>query len=214
MMSYLKRFCVLVVMGVFLTGMMVARAEEAPDALVKRVSQEVVDLAKTDKDVQAGNQKRVLDLVESKIIPHVNFEHMTALAAGRFWREATEEQQKRLTNEFHHLLVYTYSGAIAQIKDQKLEFKPMRGEVSDVRVEVRSRVMPARGGEPLQLDYRLEKTPSGWVIYDMNILGAWLIETYKASFASEVARTGIDGLIQVLVEKNKRLALAKTGKTS
>ncbi|HEX2531412.1 MAG TPA: ABC transporter substrate-binding protein [Burkholderiaceae bacterium] len=182
-----------------------AVAEEAPDALVKRISLEVLDAAKTDKEIQRGNQKRVLDLVEAKILPYVDFQRMTALAAGRYWRQATPEQQKQLTDEFRALLVYTYSGAISQIKDQKLEFKPMRAEPDDTEVEIRTQVLQPRG-EPIQLNYRLQKTANGWKIYDVNVLGAWLVETYKGSFATEIGRNGIDGLIKTLADRNKRLA--------
>jgi phospholipid transport system substrate-binding protein len=192
-----------------------AVAQETPDALVKRISQEVLDAAKTDKAIQSGDQKRVLDLVEAKILPYVDFQRMTALAAGRYWREATPEQQKQLINEFRSLLVYTYSGAITQVKDQKVEFKPMRGNLSDSEVEVRSQVVQTRG-EPVQINYRLEKLPTGWKIYDVNVLGAWLVETYKGNFATEISKGGIDGLIKTLADKNKRLAAsaAKTAKSS
>lgn len=183
-----------------------ALAQEAPDALVKRISQEVLEAAKADKDIQSGNQKRILELVEAKVLPHVDFQRMTALAAGRFWRQATPAQQKQLTDEFRALLVYTYSGAIAQIRDQKLEFRPFRADPADSEVEVRSQVLQPRGGDPIQLNYRLEKTPAGWKIFDMNVLGAWLVETYKGNFASEISKGGIDGLIKTLAEKNKRLA--------
>jgi len=190
-------------------------AQEAPDVLVKRVSQEVLDAAKADKEIQGGNQKRVLDLVEAKILPYVDFQRMTALAAGRFWREATPEQQKQLANEFRSLLVYTYSGALSQIKDQRVEFKPLRADPSDTEVEVRSQVVQPRG-EPIQLNYRLEKLSDGWKIYDVNVLGAWLVESYKGSFASEISRGGMDGLIKTLAAKNQRLAAsaAKPAKTS
>jgi phospholipid transport system substrate-binding protein len=191
-------------------------AQEAPDALVKRISQEVLDSARSDKDIQSGNQKRVLDLVEEKIIPHVDFQRMTALAAGRFWRDASPEQQKRLTEEFRTLLVYTYSGAITQIRDQKLEFRPMRAAPTDTDVEVRSQVVQPRGGDPIQLNYRLVKNGNNWKIYDVNVLGAWLVETYKGNFASEISKGGVDGLIKTLADKNKRLAasMAKNGKAS
>ncbi len=185
-------------------GQALAQQQEAPDALVKRISQEVLDIAKNDKEIQGGNQKRVLDVVEAKILPYVDFQRMTALAAGRFWREATPEQQKQLTNEFRSLLVYTYSGAIAQVKDQRVEFKPMRMEPTDTEVEVRSQVIQTRG-EPLSLNYRLEKVPTGWKIYDVNVLGAWLVETYKGNFAAEISKGGIDGLIKALAEKNRTL---------
>ncbi len=182
-----------------------AGAQEAPDMLIKRVSEEILDLAKTDKQIQGGNQHRIMEVVQAKILPHVDFQRMTASAAGRHWREASAEQQAALTSEFKLLLIYTYSGAIAQIRNQKLEFKPMRSAPDDTDVEVRSNVIQPRG-EPIQLNYRLEKTPAGWKIYDVNILGAWLVETYKGSFSAEIQKGGIDGLIKTLVERNKRLA--------
>jgi len=193
-----------------------ALAQEAPDALIKRISQEVLDTAKNDQDIQGGNQKRILELVEAKVLPHVDFQRMTALAAGRFWRQATPEQQKQLTGEFRTLLVYTYSGAIAQIRDQKLEFKPLRADAADTEVEVRTQVLQPRGGDPIQLNYRLAKAADGWKIFDVNVLGAWLVETYKGNFATEIGKGGIDGLIKTLTEKNKRLAAsaAKTAKAS
>lgn len=179
--------------------------QEAPDVLIKRISQEVLDLAKTDQQIQAGNQQRILEVVQSKIMPHLNFQRMTAMASGRFWREATQEQQAALTTEFRTLLVHTYSGAITQIRNQKLDFKPLRAESEDTEVEVRTSVVQSRG-EPMQLNYRLEKTASGWKIYDVNILGAWLVETYKGSFATEIGKNGIDGLIKLLADRNRRLA--------
>lgn len=181
--------------------------QEAPDALVKRVSQEILDLAKTDQQIQAGNQQRIMEVVQSKIIPYVNFQRMTAMASGRHWREATPEQQAALTSEFRTLLVYTYSGAITQIRNQKLDFKPLRADPEDTEVEVRTSVIQPRG-EAMQLNYRLEKTANGWKIYDVNILGAWLVETYKGSFATEISKSGIDGLIKTLSDRNRRLAVA------
>ena len=180
---------------------------EAPDVLIKRISQEILDLAKTDKRVQSGDQDRIMEVVQTRIIPYVNFQRMTAMAAGRFWREATPDQQAALIKEFRTLLIYTYSGAISQVRNQKLEFKPMRAEPDDDEVEVRTMVLQARG-EPIQLNYRLEKTAAGWKIFDVNILGAWLVETYKGSFSTEIGKAGIDGLIKVLAERNKRLATA------
>jgi phospholipid transport system substrate-binding protein len=178
---------------------------EAPDVLVKRISQDVIDTAKNDKGIQAGDQKKVMDLVETKILPYVDFQRMTALAAGRFWRDATPDQQKALSEQFRTLLVYTYSGALSQIKNETVEFKPMRADPADTEVEVRSQVNMARG-EPILLNYRVAKTPSGWKIYDINVLGAWLVETYKGTFASEISKGGVDGLIKALTEKNKKLA--------
>ncbi|PUA16320.1 phospholipid-binding protein MlaC [Glaciimonas sp. PCH181] len=191
-----------------LTG--TAFAQEAPDALVKRISQDVIDTAKADKSIQGGNQQRILSLVEEKIIPYVDFERMTSLAAGRYWRDATPDQKKQLTEQFRSLLVFTYSGALAQVRDQKIDFKPMRGNATDGDVEVRSQVIQPRG-EPIQLNYRMEKNANSWKIYDVNVLGAWLVESYKGTFASEIGRSGIDGLIKVLSDKNKSRA-AKGGK--
>lgn len=180
-------------------------AAEAPDALVKRISQDVIETAKNDKGIQAGDQKKVMDLVEGKILPYVDFQRMTALAAGRFWREATPEQQKALQEQFRQLLIFTYSGALSQIKNETIEFKPLRAAPDDTEVEVRSQVNVTRG-EPIPLNYRVEKTPAGWKIYDINVLGAWLVETYKGTFASEISKGGVDGLIKALTEKNKKLA--------
>jgi phospholipid transport system substrate-binding protein len=215
-MKFTKLFAIFTFVVGASSFMQSAMAQEAPDAMVKRISEEVLDAARSDKEIQSGNQKRVLDLVEAKILPHVDFQRMTALAAGRFWRQATPEQQKQLTDEFRDLLVYTYSGAISQVKDQKLEFKPLRADPSATEVEVRSQVIQPRGGDPIQLNYRLEKLPSGWKIYDVNVLGAWLVETYKGNFAAEISRGGIDGLIKTLAERNKRLAAsaAKSAKAS
>jgi phospholipid transport system substrate-binding protein len=211
--TYLSRLLLTVAMLLSLGAN--ASAQEGPDVLVKRLSEEVVNLAKADKEIQAGNQKRVLELVEAKILPHVNFQRMTALAAGRHWREASPEQQKQLINEFRSLLIYTYSGAISQVRDQRLEFRPMRANPSDTEVEVRSQVIQPRG-EPIQISYRLENSPNGWKIYDVNVMGAWLVETYKGNFASEISKGGIDGLIKTLTERNRKLAAsaAKTGKPS
>ena len=184
---------------------------EAPDALVKRISQEVLDIAKADKDASGGNHKHVLQVVEEKILPSVDFQRMTSLAAGRHWRDATPEQQKQLTTEFRSLLVYTYSGAISQVRDQKVVFKPMRAAPGDTEVEVRSEVSQSRG-EPITISYRLEKASSGWKIYDVNVLGAWLVESYKSTFSAEIGRGGIDGLIKALSDKNKKLAAATAAK--
>lgn len=192
-----------------------AHAQEAPEMLVRRISQEVLDAVKNDKDLQRGNPRHVQELVESRILPHVDFERTTAMAAGRFWRDATPEQKTQLTSEFRSLLVHTYSGALSQVKEQHVEFKPLRAGPADTEVEVRSQIVQPRG-EPIPMNYRLIHTADGWKIYDVNILGAWLIETYRGNFAAEVARGGLDGLIRTLAEKNRRLAgnAARTGKSS
>jgi len=181
--------------------------DEAPDALVKRISSDVLASVKADSAIQAGDVNRIVALVDSKILPSVNFTRMTSAAVGRFWRQATPEQQKQLQDEFKILLVRTYSGALGEVKDQTVTFKPMRSKPEDTEVVVRSEV---RGkGEPIQLDYRLEKTASGWKIYDINVLGVWLVETYRTQFAQEINAKGIDGLIASLVQRNKSNA-AKT----
>ncbi|HWJ93825.1 MAG TPA: ABC transporter substrate-binding protein [Telluria sp.] len=178
---------------------------EAPDVLVKRISADVIETVKSDKDIQSGNRNKILGLVQEKILPYVDSERMTALAAGRFWRQATPEQQKQLSEEFRTLLVYTYAGALSQIRNETVEFKPFRAEPADTEVEVRSQVNVARG-EPITLNYRLSKGAQGWKIFDINVLGAWLVQTYKSTFASEISKGGIDGLIKTLSERNKQLA--------
>jgi phospholipid transport system substrate-binding protein len=190
------------------TAVLVAPARaavEAPDALVKRVSTDVIDSVKADKDIQAGNTKKIMDLVNSKILPYVDSDKMTAQAAGRFWRQATPEQQKQLSEEFRTLLVYTYAGALSQIKNETIEFKPFRADPADTEVEVKSQVNLTRG-EPITLNYRLSKGAQGWKIFDLNVLGAWLVETYKSTFASEIGKGGIDGLIKKLHDRNEQLA--------
>jgi phospholipid transport system substrate-binding protein len=191
--------------GAFAAPAAPAASGEAPDVLVKRISNDVIETAKSDKDIQAGNTKKIMDLVDSKILPYVDFQRMTALAAGRHWREATPEQKTQLSNEFRSLLIHTYAGALSQIKNETVEFKPMRAEPADTEVEVRSQVNVTRG-EPIQLNYRLAKGPNGWKIFDINVLGAWLVETYKGTFATEISKGGIDGLIKKLAERNKQLA--------
>ena len=180
-------------------------ANEAPDALVKRISQDVIETAKSDKAIQAGDTKKVMQLVETKILPHVDSDRMTSLAAGRFWRDATPEQKKELSEQFRTLLIYTYSGALSQIKNETVDFQPLRADPSDTEVEVRSKVNMTRG-EPITLNYRVAKATDGWKIYDINVMGAWLVETYKGTFASEISKGGIDGLIKTLTAKNKSLA--------
>ena len=190
------------------TAVLVAPARaaiEAPDALVKRVSTDVIDSVKADKDIQAGNTRKIMDLVNTKILPYVDSDKMTAQAAGRFWRQATPDQQKQLAEEFRTLLVYTYSGALSQIKNETIEFKPFRADPADTEVEVKSQVNLTRG-EPITLNYRLAKGPQGWKIFDLNVLGAWLVETYKSTFASEIGKNGIDGLIKKLHDRNEQLA--------
>ena len=181
-----------------------AQAVKPPEVLIKEVSTDVLDTVRADNSIKAGDVQKVIALVDAKVMPHVDFQRMTASAVGRYWRQATPEQQKRLQDEFKVLLVRTYSGALAQVKDQTVQLKPMRSSPEDNEVVVRSEV---RGkGDPVQLDYRLEKTPNGWKIYDVNVLGVWLVENYRNSFAQEIGANGIDGLIAKLAERNKAAA--------
>jgi len=176
----------------------------APDALIRQVSNDVIDTVKSDKAIQGGDVQKIIALVDAKVMPHINFQRMTATAAGRFWRQASPEQQKRLQEEFKTLLVRTYAGALTQVKDQTISLKPLRAGAEDTEVVVRTEV---RGkGDPIQLDYRLEKSAAGWKIYDVNVLGIWLADQYKNSFAQEIGANGIDGLIKMLAEKNQKAA--------
>lgn len=177
---------------------------EAADVFVKRITTDVYETLRSDKAIQTGDMNRIIALVDTKIMPNVNFQRMTASAVGPGWRQATPEQQKRLQEEFKTLLVRTYAGALTQVNDQVVSFKPLRANPEDKEVVVRTEVKGR--GEPIQLDYRLEKIsdPSGaWKIYDLNVLGAWLVQTYKTQFAQEINAKGIDGLIATLAERNK-----------
>ena len=178
-----------------------AQTAKAPDALIKEVSSGVLDAVKADKSIKQGDVGKVIALVDAQVMPHVNFQRMTASAVGRYWRQATPEQQKRLQDEFKTLLVRTYSGALAQVQDQTVELKPMRGNPDDKEVVVKTEIKGR--GDPVQLDYRLENTGSEWKVYDINVLGVWLVENYRNSFSQEIGANGIDGLINKLAERNK-----------
>ena len=187
-----------------------AQVAKAPDALIKEVSSDVLDAVKADKTIQAGDVRKVTVLVDQKVLPYVDFQRMTSSAVGRYWRQATPDQQKRVQDEFKLLLVRTYSGALAQVSaEQTVEIKPMRSQPADTEVVVRTEI---RGkGDPIQLDYRLAKAGTSWKIYDVNVLGVWLVENYRNSFAQEIGANGIDGLISKLAERNK--AAASGGKS-
>ena len=197
----------LLVSASFLSAMPARAADEAPDALIKRLSTDVLDSIKADKTIQNGDVSRIVALVDQKILPNVNFQRMTASAVGPAWRQATPAQQGRLQEEFKTLLVRTYAGALSQVSDQTIQVKPLRAAPEDKEVVVRTEV---RGrGDPIQLDYRLEKTPgmgSGWQIFNLNVLGVWLVETYRSQFGAEINAKGLDGLITTLTERNKNNA--------
>ena len=179
-------------------------ADEAAEVLIKRLSTDVLDSIRADKSIQTGDVSKVVALVDTRIMPNVNFARMTASAVGPAWRQATPEQQKRLQEEFKILLVRTYAGALSQVSDQVISLKPMRGAPEDKEVVVRTEI---RGhGDPIQLDYRMEKTPgdgAGWKIYNLNVMGVWLVETYRSQFAQEINAKGVDGLIATLTARNK-----------
>ncbi|HSW19375.1 MAG TPA: ABC transporter substrate-binding protein [Ramlibacter sp.] len=195
-----------------LTGLAPAAfaADEAPDALIKRLSDDTLAAIRSDAALKSGDVNRIMTLVDTRIMPNVNFQRMTASAVGPAWRQATPEQQKRLQDEFKTLLVRTYSGALAQVNDETISVKPMRSAPADNEVVVRTEI---RGrGDPIQLDYRMEKTPgqgAGWKIINLNVLGVWLVETYRSQFAQEINAKGVDGLIGTLTDRNKANASRK-----
>jgi phospholipid transport system substrate-binding protein len=196
--------------GLLTVGCAVSQAQssKAPDVLIREVSTDVLDAVRADKSIKQGDVTKVIALVDSKVMPHVDFQRMTASAVGRSWRQATPEQQKRLQDEFKILLVRTYSGALAQVQDQTVELKPMRSTPTDTEVVVKTEIKGR--GDPVQLDYRLEQTPGGWKIYDVNVLGVWLVENYRNSFSQEIGAGGIDGLIGKLAARNKSAGAAKS----
>jgi phospholipid transport system substrate-binding protein len=183
-------------------------AAVAPDVLVRDLSNEVLATIKADKALASGDVNRVQKLVDEKVLPYVDFGKMTQLAVGRGWRQATPEQRAALTREFRTLLVWTYSGALSQVTDHQVQLRPFRAQPGDTDVVVRTSVVASRG-DPIQLDYRLEKTEAGWKIYDVNIIGVWLVENYRTQFASQINASGVDGLIKTLTDRNKQLEQGK-----
>jgi phospholipid transport system substrate-binding protein len=182
-----------------------AVTDVAPDALARSVTDEVLAIVRADRDLQAGHPQKVAQLVETKVLPHFNFAHMTQLAVGRNWRQATPEQQKVLTDEFRTLLVRTYTTAFTQYKNQTIDYRPLHVAPSDTDVVVKSLVkQPA--GQPVAVDYAMEKLPGGWKVYDVKIEGISLVENYRNTFNSQIQKNGVDGLIKALADKNKSLA--------
>lgn len=178
-----------------------------PDGLIKALVDDVMATVKADKDMQAGSIPKITALVEQKILPNANFQKTTQIAMGRNWAKATPEQQKQIVEEFKMLLIRTYAGAVSQIRDQTVQFRPFRAAPEDTEVTVRTQVI--NKGEPIQMDYRLEKTAQGWKVYDINVLGAWLTEAYKGSFNTIASQQGIEGVIKTLQDRNRQLASAK-----
>lgn len=181
--------------------------QSTPDGLIKSVVSEVMASVKSDPEIQKGNIPRIVDLVEKKIVPYTDMRRTTEMAMGPNWKKATPEQQAQLVNEFKSLLIRTYSGALSQLRDQTIQFKPLRAAPDDKEVIVKTVVIGR--GDPVPLDYRLEKTANGWKVYDMNIMGVWLVEAYRNQFANQISQNGIEGLVKFLQDRNKQLAAAK-----
>ena len=203
----MKRIFAIALFAVPMLAVWPAQAQEtAPDALAKRVTDEVIAVLRADKDIQAGNTKKVLDLVEAKIVPHFNFSRMTRLAVGAPWRQASAAQQQSLTNEFRTLLVNTYTTAFTQYRDQVIEYRPFKMASGDTDVVVRSLIKQKTGADPIDINYSMEKVDGAWKVYDVVIAGVSLVQNYRSSFASEIQKGGVDGLIAALSAKNKALA--------
>ena len=200
-----------IVAGLFLvSGAIFAQVPDQntpPDALIKMVVSDVMSSVKSDPDIQKGNIPKVMDLVEKKIVPFTDMRRTTEMAMGPNWKKATPEQQVILTAEFKNLLMRTYSGALSQLRDQTVQFKALRSAPDDKEVIVKTVVIGR--GDPVPLDYRLEKGPNGWKVYDMNIMGAWLVEAYRNQFSNQISQNGIDGLVKFLQDRNKQLAAGK-----
>lgn len=199
--------------GAFLLCGNAFSSDETPDAMVKRVTDEVLTIVRTDKDIQSGNSKKAIELVETKVLPHFNFMRMTSLAVGKDWNKATPEQKKRLAKEFETLLVRTYSNALTAYKNQSVIYKPFKMQAGDTDVLVRTEIRQP-GQQAVQLDYGVEKGDNGsWKVYDVVVAGISLVTNYRESFAQEVRAGGIDGLIEKISEKNKQVESAKAQKS-
>jgi phospholipid transport system substrate-binding protein len=204
-----RLFLSLVCAAAVLFFQIAAAQDTTPDALVKSVTEEVIAVIKQDQDIQAGNKRKTIALVEQKVLPHFDFARMTALATGANWRTATPEQQTILVEQFRTLLVRTYSTALSAYRNQAIDIKPLRGRAGDAEVVVRSEVKQS-GAAPMTIDYSMEKAPTGWKVYDVAVGGISLVTTYRETFANEVQSGGIEGLIKSISDKNQQLA-AKGG---
>jgi phospholipid transport system substrate-binding protein len=177
----------------------------APDVLARSVTEEVLQILRSDKDLQSGNQRKARELIETRIAPHFNFTGMTRLALGRNWNAANPEQRRQLVTEFRALLVQTYTASLILFKDQKIEYRPLKMAPTDTDVIVRSLVRSSSGADPVQVDYDMEKTDEGWKVYNVKIGGVSLVENYRGTFNTEITKNGIDGLISMLRERNRSL---------
>ncbi len=189
-------------------GATAAFAQTAPDVMIKQVAGDVIESVKNDKAIQGGDISRIHGLVDTQVLPHVDLQRMTAAVVGKSWKTATPDQQAKLQTEFKTLLIRTYAGALTKVNAQtSIELKPTRSAPDDTDVTVRTNVKGS--GDPIEIDYKLEKLPTEWKIFDVNVLGVWLVDQYKSSFQQQISSGGIDGLINTLVAKNKAPAPAK-----
>ena len=193
-----------VLFGLFFAASGALANEEAPDAMIRKVTDDVLNIVRQDKDIRSGNTKKAIELVEAKVLPNFNFQRMTALAMGRDWNKANAEQKKRLTDEFKTLLVRTYSNALTGYKDQTIRYKPAKLQAGDTEVMVRTEIVQP-GNKPIPLDYSLEKLPEGWKVYDVVVAGVSLVTNYRDTFNQEVRANGVDGLIDMLAKKNNQM---------
>jgi phospholipid transport system substrate-binding protein len=197
----------LLLSGLMLCLPLLARADVPdPDVLIKNTVREVLDIVRSDKDLRAGNQKKMLELVDAKVLPHFNFEHMTKLAVGKSWRTATPEQKQALMTEFRVMLVRTYTKAFTSYRDQTVEVKPFKLDAAATEVTVKTAIVKPGAQQPILVDYDMEKTPTGWRVYDLTVEGVSLVTSYRGTFADQIQQIGIDGLIKTLVDKNKNAA--------
>ena len=196
------------VLGLLLLSTSAFAQEDSPDALIKKVTEDVLTIVRQDKDIQSGNTKKAIELVEAKVLPSFNFQHMTALAMGKDWNKATPEQKTQLTEEFKTLLVRTYSNALTGYKDQTVRYKPTKMQGGDTDVVVKTEIVQS-GSKPIQLDYSMEKQADGWKVYDVIVAGVSLVMNYRGTFAQEVSANKIDGLIKMIADKNKQLEAGK-----
>jgi phospholipid transport system substrate-binding protein len=177
-----------------------------PDVLIKNTVREVLDIVRNDKDLRSGNQKKMLELVDAKVLPHFNFEHMTKLAVGKSWRTATTEQKQALMSEFRIMLVRTYTKAFTSYRDQTVEIKPLKLDLAMTEVTVKTAIVKPGSQQPILVDYDMERTPNGWKVYDLTVEGVSLVTSYRGTFADQIQQIGIDGLIKTLADKNKTAA--------
>jgi len=196
------------ILGLFLLSTSVFAQEDSPDALIKKVTDDVLTIVRQDKDIQSGNTKKAIELVEAKVLPHFNFLHMTALAMGKDWNKASPEQKKQLSEEFKTLLVRTYSNALTGYKDQTVRYKPTKMQSGEADVVVKTEIVQS-GNKPIQLDYSMEKLAEGWKVYDVIVAGVSLVTNYRDTFSQEVRANGVDGLIKMVADKNKQLEAGK-----